>query len=104
MNLGPLKKRKYDKSHAEIIWRMRQYFENELRKAKRIKLSHVLERTAAATEVSKNIIYKIKSTEDPENWTIQPDAHIGVQRERSVPENFDILVLQTVRLLFLQKN
>ena len=86
MNLVPLKKRKYDKSHAEIMWRVRQYSENELRQGKRVKLSHVVERTAAATGLSKNIICRIKSTEDLENRPIQPEAHIRVKRKCSVPE------------------
>ena len=47
MDLVRLKKRKYDKSHGKIIRRVRQYFENELRQGKRIKLSHIVKRTAA---------------------------------------------------------
>ena len=46
-----MRKRKYDKSHAEIILRVRQYFEKEFRFGKRLKLDHVVERTSAATDV-----------------------------------------------------
>ena len=80
-----------------------KYFENEIRQGKRIRLSHVVERTAAATGVSNNIICRLKSTEDLENWPIQPDARIGVERECSIPEIFDILVRQTIRDLYLEK-
>ena len=93
----------YGKSHAEIICRVRDYFENELRQGKRMKLSHVVERTAAATGVSKNIICRLKSTKDLENRSVQSEAHIVVKLECSVPEKFDILVRKTVRDLFLEK-
>ena len=103
MNSVPLKKRKYDKSHGETIWRVRQYFENELRQGKRIKLSHVVERTTAATGVAKNIICRLKSADDLKNWHIQHDARFGGERVYPIPENFDIIVRQTVRDLFLEK-
>ena len=68
-----------------------------------MKLSHVVERIAATTGVSKDIICRLKSTEDIKNWPIQPEAHSGVKRGCSVPENFDILVRQTEQDLFLEK-
>ena len=68
-----------------------------------MKVTHVVECTAAATGVSKNIICRLQSTEDLKNWPVQSEAYIGVKHECSVPQNFYIQVRQTVRYLFLEK-
>ena len=60
------KKRKYDRSHALMIWRVRQFFEHELKSRKRYKLKQVVDHAAAATGVSRTIVSKLKSADDVE--------------------------------------
>lgn len=55
---------------------------------------------SAATGVFKNIMCRLKSTKDLENWAVQPEAHIVDGFECSVPEKFDVLVRQTERDVF----
>ena len=56
INIGPHKRlRVYDNSHAEIILRVRQYFEFERNQEKSQNLNRVVERTAAATGTSRKI-------------------------------------------------
>ena len=59
--------RKYDQSYAEIILRVRQYFDQELLAGKRQKLSNILDRTAAATGVSKATTRRIETKKDIHN-------------------------------------
>ena len=102
MTVARMQKRKYDQSHAAIILRVRQYFEQELRAGKRQKLTHILDRTAA-TGVSRATICRIKTEEDPKNWPIESGDHVRACQESKVPKTFAIIV-RKVRDLFLEKN
>ena len=97
------KKRKYDRSHALMIWRVRQFFEQELRSKKRYKLNQVVDRTAAATGVSRTIASKLKSENDVEKAFHEVGEHVAVQQKSQVPDNFRTIVRQTIRDLFLEK-
>ena len=55
---------------------MRQYFEQELRAGKGQKLTHILDRTAAATGVSRATVSMIKTEDDVENCPIESGDHV----------------------------
>lgn len=55
--------RPHDKSHAEILLRVKHYFEGEQAKKKGMNLYQIAERTAAATGVSRKIVSLIKTEE-----------------------------------------
>ena len=95
--------RKYDKSHAEIIWRVREFFEEEKRLRKRIDVDKVIERTIAATGASKWTVIKLKSPEDVEMWDHQPAETVQVLKNSAVPEPLICVVRKVIRDMFLEK-
>ena len=95
--------RKYDKSHAEIILKVRQYFELERRQKKIMNVQQVVQRTAAATGAGKNIVSLIRTEEDVRNWARESGESVNVKRESQVPYKHCALVRQVVRDEFLQK-
>ena len=95
--------RKYDKSHAEIILRVRQFFEREKESGKRMHVQKVVERTCAATGVCHNLVTKIRSQEDVDSWRIAPGEIISVNQSCRVTESYAVLVRQAVRDIFLSK-
>ena len=62
------KTRAYNQSHKAIVQRVRQLFEQEKKEHCRVNLKYVLERTAAATAVNRNITVKIQTIENVLNW------------------------------------
>ena len=82
------KKRKYDRSHVLMIWRVRQFFEQELRSKKYHKLNQVVDRTAAATGVSRTIVSKLKRKDDLEKAFHEVGEHVTVQQKSQVPDSF----------------
>ena len=102
---SPHKKlRKVDRSHAEIILRVRQYFENERSNGVCSNLQRVVDRTAKATGVSTKIVNKIRKAEGIEEWQADPGTELQLKRESKVPEVFSALVRKVIRDLFLAKN
>ena len=95
--------RKYDKSHVEIILRVRQYFEHEKTSNKHHKVSQVLERTAAATGASVSTVSLIRTEEDVENWPHQVGVPLKYKRGSVVPHSYCSVVRQVVRDIFLEK-
>lgn len=81
-----------DKSLAEIIWGVPQYFENEFRHEKRLKLYHVVERIFAATGVSLTIACELKTAKDVSDWQYENDEKIIVEHTVEVQENYSIIV------------
>ena len=59
-----LKVQEHDRSHADIVLRVRQFFELERQRGKSLRLNRVIERIAAATEVSARTLNKLKSEND----------------------------------------
>ena len=78
----------YDSLDTEIVLRVRQFFENEKREHRRINLNNVIERTAAAAGVSKNIICRVRTIEDVKDWKKKSGDHVHVRREPQIPSNF----------------
>ena len=72
-------KRKYDRSHAAMILRVPQYFEQELREGKRRKLHDILEQTVAVTGVSRATISRIRRKDDVHCSTIAGYRPTGVR-------------------------
>ena len=101
---GPHKRiRKFDRSHAEIILRVRQFFEMEKSQKKRICVNRVVERTVAATGANHNIVSRIRSQEDIESWQYHCGDSLKYEKKSSVPESFRSIVRMIVRDLFLEK-
>ncbi len=84
-DIRPQQIRKYDKSHAQVILRVRQYFEHERFKGYRINLQKVLERTAAATGASHNIVARIKTEEDVKNCRFNSGEPLKTMKKSEVP-------------------
>ena len=95
--------RVYDKSHAEIILRVRQYSELERDQKKRKNLHRVVERTAEATGASRKVVSLIRTEDDIEGWSYSPGQHVSFERKMVVPPQFCSLVRQVVREIFLQE-
>ena len=95
--------RKLNKSHAEVIWRVRKYFEEELHQGKRTHLRNVVERTAAAIGASTRTVSKLKVAEDVENCFGEYKEKIRVHRPSAVLEEMRIVVRKVRRDLFLEK-
>ncbi len=91
-DIRPQRIRKYEKSHAQIILRVRQYFEHERLEGHRINLQKVVERTAAATGASHNIVARIKTEEDVENWRFNSGEPLKTLKKSEVPEKYSALV------------
>lgn len=65
---SPVKRiRKLDKSHVEIILRVRQFFEHEKEKEEVPNINQVIERTSKATGINRNTLRKIKNIDDVNN-------------------------------------
>jgi len=96
-------KRVYDKSHAEIILRVRQYFENEKKHPENINVDQVVARTAAATGVHRSFISKIKTQSDVDNWKHLSGSKLDYKCDMKVPKKFEAVVRTVVRDIFLQK-
>ena len=69
-----------NRSQAEVILRVRQYFEKEKLCKRRSDLGKVIQRTVEATGFWKNIVSKISSETVVANWKFQ-DAD-SVRRNR----------------------
>ena len=95
--------RAYDQSHMEIVLTVRQFFEQEKIQHYRINLINVLERTAAATGVNRNIISKIHTIEDVLDWKNKPGVPVATRKEPVIPKNFSIVFRLTVREIYLER-
>ena len=84
--------------------RVRQYFEQELRKGKRRNLHNILERTAATTGVSRATVSRIRTEDDLHNWHIESGSHFQVSQESDLPKSFETILRIVVRNLFLEKS
>ena len=96
------KMRVYVQSHMEIVLRALQFFEQDKRQRRRIKLNNFLERTAGATRVNRNIISKIALSKifKLEN---KPGVPIATRKEPVIPKNFSIVVRLVVREINLER-
>ena len=74
MNVAHMRKRKCDRSHDAFILRVRQCFEQDLREGKRSKLHNILERTTAATGVSRATMSRIETENDVHNWSTRVEV------------------------------
>ena len=97
------KVRKFDRSHAEIVLRVRQFFERECQRGKSLYLNRVLERRAAATRGSAITSNKLKSENDLQNWQYEGGESVQVHQNSILPEPFSALVRKVIRDMFLVK-
>ncbi len=102
-DIRPQRIRKYDKSYAQIILRVRQYFEHERLKGHRINLRKVVERTAAAAGASHNIVARIKTEDDVENWRFNSGEPLNTLKKSEIPEKYSAIVRYVIRDIYLAK-
>lgn len=95
--------RRVSKTHAEMILRVKLYFEEEKWKGKAINLNKLLERTSEATGFSRAIVNRIKTQDDVDNWKYDDGDAVSTPRDSSIPENFSSLVRHAVRSVILEK-
>ena len=101
---GPGKrKKKLDKSHAEIILRVRHYFEKERDQKLCPEVAQVHKRASNETGVNEVTLRKIRIEAGVENWEYNPGEKVNVERQNEVPEQFCVLVRQVIRDMFLDK-
>ena len=100
---APSRRRVATKSHVELILRVKQYFEMERSKARRINLNHVLQRTMEATGFGRTICSKIKTEQDVIDWPHEDGMKVKCTRESSVPNSYISIVRQVVRDILLEK-
>ena len=67
------------------------------------KLTHDLDRTEAATGVSRATKSRIKTEEYMQKWLVQSGSHVQVSQDSQVPESFAIIARKVIRDLFIEK-
>ena len=97
------KMRAYDQSHLKIVLNVRQFFEQEKIEHRRINLNNVLEVTAAATGVNKNIVSKIHTIDHVLNWKNKPGVPVVTRKDPVIPKNFSNVVRQVVHEICLER-
>ena len=80
--------RKYDHSHAEMIYPVRQYFLQERDNGKPVALCKVAERTSLATGISIRTVRKLKKINDVNNWPYVTGKPVSIIRSNIVPSDF----------------
>ena len=95
--------RKYYWSHAEVISRVRQYFQQELDNGKPVALFKVAERTSLATGEFIQTVRKLKTINDVNNCSYAAGKPVSMTRSNIVPSEFSSLVRKVVRNIFLEK-
>ena len=66
-------------------------------------MNNVLERTAAATGVNRNIASKIHTINDVLNWKNKPDVPVATRKEPVILKNFSTFVRQIVCEMDLER-
>lgn len=97
------KHRVTNKSHVEILFRVKQFFKKERDEGKRINLNKVLERTVAATGIGRTICSRIQTEDDVTNWPHEDGAKLKYNTESSVPDSYISIVRQVVRDIIVEK-
>ena len=91
--LGPYRRvRKVTKPIAEVILRVRKYFEQEKKLQRSLNLTKVLEGTSEATGFSRGVVGKVKSQEDVDNWKFDDGDTIPYKYPKKLPENYAFLI------------
>lgn len=91
------------RNQAEIIFRVRRYFEKERQEGKRSNLNQVVVRTCEATGFSKKVVSKIKTEDDVENWKFEDGQKLIYGPSSVVPDNYQSLLRYAVREVILEK-
>ena len=92
-----------NRSHAEVIFRVRRYFENEELCQRRSDLHKVIQRTVEATGFCKKTVSKINSELVVTNWKFQGAQCVQRNRSMNVGKKYESVVRQVIRNLFLEK-
>lgn len=74
----PSKPRALNKSHVEILFKVKEFF----------KLQNVAKTTSAATQVSRSTIFKIDSQNDVDTWKRQHGDKLSHNSTMVVPDRF----------------
>lgn len=78
------KPRKLIRSQAELVLRIRNYFEKEKLEQRGLDVNRVLNRTAAATGLSRALVAQIKTEEDVQNWKYDDGDSVTFSKTFSV--------------------
>ena len=97
------RQRKYDRSHAEMICHVRQYFMQEQDDGKPVALCEMAEITSIATGASIRTVRKLKTINDVDNWPYAAGKPVSKTRSNTVRPEFSNLVRKVVRDIFLEK-
>ena len=89
--------RKYDRSHAEMIYRVRQCFQQEQDNGKAVDLWKVTEGTSLATWASIRTVRKLKTVNDINHWPHVAGNPVSITRSNIVPSELSSLVRKIVR-------
>lgn len=91
------------RSIAEVIFRVRKYFEREKRLKHALNLNQILERTVEATGFSRGVVKKIKSQDDVDSWKYLDSDVTSYKSTKQVLDKYESLVRYAVRKLILEK-
>ena len=86
-----------------MVYRVRQYFQQERDNGKPVALCKVAERTSLATGASIQTVLKLKTVNDVNNWPYAAVKPVSMSRSSIVPSEFSKLVRKFVRDVFLEK-
>ena len=98
-----VKERKYDRSHAEIVLQVRQFFEFESQQGKSLHLNRLLEKTFSETGVSARTLYKPNQNAV---WRIGSTKQENLYKWSKIPQSvnaFQCSSGKTLRIFFSRK-
>ena len=95
--------RKYDRLHAEILHRVRQYFQQERDKGKAVDLWKAAERTTPETGASIRTVRRLKTINDVDNWPYTAGEPVSITRSNIAPSEFSSLRRKIVRDILPEK-
>ena len=87
----------------EIVLRVRKFFKKEKQEHRRINLNNVIERTAVAIGVKKNIVYRVRTMEDVKDWKKKSGDHVHVRHEPQILINFSSVMRHVIREVYLER-
>lgn len=97
------KPRALNKSHIEIVFKVKEFFKHKKLHDQYLYVGDVAKTTAAATGVSRATVFKIGGQEDVDNWALEHGSKLRYNSKMVVPDNFAAVIRKIVRDIFLEK-
>ena len=95
--------RVYTRAHAEIVLRVRQFFEKEKSKKQRININKVVERLSEATGVGRTLLAKIRTEADVKNWKFSDGKTLEYDFPTVVPDEYASVIGKVMREILLER-